>query len=154
MDSLQVAWLAGLYEGEGSVRLQRPNGRRARGSVQLTIGMTDRDVIEHVHRITGMGAIYLYRRGKREPTPKGNPRKDRYDWKVGRTDHVRALLEAMLPYLFARRRTHAQGILSVIQSHVRYCRNGLHKVPAGRCALCLAASQHRKSERQRLRRAA
>jgi intein/homing endonuclease len=45
--SLEIAWLAGLIEGEGCILLARSNNR----TPALEIGMTDEDVIERVAKL-------------------------------------------------------------------------------------------------------
>jgi len=53
-------WLAGLVEGEGCYRQakDRRNGKTV-GSLQLAIGMTDRDVIERAAKLIG-SPVYKY----------------------------------------------------------------------------------------------
>jgi hypothetical protein len=52
---LQVAWLAGLLEGEGSFMIC--DRTRSVSSPKIVVSMTDRDVIEHVANLFGR-AVY------------------------------------------------------------------------------------------------
>jgi len=96
-----AAWLAGLFEGEGTIIIRSKY-------VRLVINMTDRDVIERVDSLV--------------PTPNGpilRPRakahhKDQYTWQAARADIVKSLLLAMLPWFGARRRSRALAALFVI----------------------------------------
>src|ERR1035441_6152503 len=65
MSKADLYWLAGLWEGEGTIRLQSRNFHNKNGKrygpysyPRASIGMTDRDVIEHVGRILGVGKMY------------------------------------------------------------------------------------------------
>ena len=90
----QLAWLSGLYEGEGHRQFHvRDSGSV---SIALVIASTDRDVLETVQQMTGVGTITAETR--REPW------KALYRWRIHRREHVAALGRAMLPYLHERRR--------------------------------------------------
>lgn len=91
----EVAWLAGLIEGEGSfVATTRT----------LSVHMTDEDVIRRLQEVTGVGRVYA--------TAKQKPRhKDAYKWHVKRRDHLRQLVPLLLPWLGARRRKAATALL-------------------------------------------
>lgn len=47
-----LAWIAGLYEGEGSIIFTRKSG------LYLSLGSTDRDVLERLQDCIGAGGIY------------------------------------------------------------------------------------------------
>lgn len=53
LDPYEVAWGAGLFEGEGSLF---PNA----GSVRLVVKMTDRDVVERFARLIGAPLLGPY----------------------------------------------------------------------------------------------
>jgi hypothetical protein len=78
--SHDLAWAAGLFEGEGYVE-HRPNGcgRTTRG---LGLAMTDLDVVERFQKVVGVGAVrgpYTNRRNK-----------PLYVWKVWRVNSSRS----------------------------------------------------------------
>jgi len=51
---VNMAWLAGLVEGEGCIRLQKSN--KSVGA-SVIVQMTDGDVIERLQSITGLGCV-------------------------------------------------------------------------------------------------
>lgn len=48
MIKTDIAWAAGLFEGEGSVFMTKKDG------IGIALGITDRDVIENFSKITGI----------------------------------------------------------------------------------------------------
>jgi hypothetical protein len=89
-----VAWLAGLYEGEGSLLPTRRRGRV--DGWRLSITMTDEDIVRRVHGITGRGSVI--------PIPRQRDDwKDAWRWGVNRRDHIAVIVRALLPYLGKRR---------------------------------------------------
>jgi hypothetical protein len=93
-----LAWLSGLFEGEGSIQL-RPVGRP-----QLQIIMTDEDVLRRVLVVAGVGHITGPRR-----LPSG---KDAWRWSVTRTEHAVGLAMAMYSFLGQRRQARIREVLS------------------------------------------
>lgn len=91
----EVAWAAGLFEGEGCIYLagdKRRDPPYLYPGLQLT--MNDRDVVERFHRIIGVGSICTSRR---------SGRKDMWRWQCSNRpgfDHCMKLFE---PYLGERR---------------------------------------------------
>jgi hypothetical protein len=89
----EIAWAAGLYEGEGSVVLTEW------GSIKLQVRMTDEDVLEHLRTVLGglINGPYQYNVEGRPP------RKPFWIWSVTGPNADRAcrLLE---PWLGKRRR--------------------------------------------------
>jgi hypothetical protein len=92
----QVAWAAGLFEGEGWF------GPRAKTSAEAIVGMTDLDVVERFAAIIGCGTITAEPRG---------PNKTLYRWSASNALDVRALIELFWPYFGERRREAAQALL-------------------------------------------
>jgi hypothetical protein len=59
-EELDIAWAAGLFEGEGTIV-------DSTGSVQLRVKMTDLDVLEKLFDVFGVGGIYgPYESGSRD----------------------------------------------------------------------------------------
>jgi hypothetical protein len=90
-DQVQDAWLAGLYEGEGSCSFVDHR-------LQLQIKMTDRDVLEHANVVAGVGS--LYGPYHRHPELGWKPY---WCFMVYVADDIVVLVERMRPYLFVRR---------------------------------------------------
>lgn len=86
-----IAYVAGLFEGEGCIQPMPKNGRVA---VRLVIKMTDLDPLERVQSIFG-GTI----RGPYQHT-KGKPS---YCWALAGWEPVVAVMTRMAPWLGQRR---------------------------------------------------
>lgn len=88
-----LAWAAGLFDGEGCIHLSRS------GYIRLTLGMTDLDVVEKFSTVLGCGNIYKHRRfkGQREY-------KSCFIIQISGFEKVQAILAAFWPWLGARRR--------------------------------------------------
>lgn len=107
MNDCDAAWLAGLFEGEGTICIQQ--GRL----VRLVIGMCDRDVLERVDRLVpSTNGVKLKK--QRNPPPQY---KDQYLWNIGKAPEVEACLRLMLPWLGERRRARALEALEVLARH-------------------------------------
>lgn len=146
----QVAWAAGLFEGEGCIV---PRGKT---SGELIVGMTDRDVLERFRDIVGVGGIKIEHRP--------DPHKDCYRWSVSNAPESRMVLELLLPWLSERRREAAEALLSRME-HCRgpnglktHCANGheyspenTYITPAGhrRCMTCHRDRVNAYNERKR-----
>lgn len=94
MNLIQLAWAAGLYEGEGTVRRQ------------LEIEMTDKDVITKFRDIMDCGYVTYRERPGVKPT---------WRWRVGNKRDVIRCLTLMLPFFGNRRAYKALNILDSIE---------------------------------------
>jgi hypothetical protein len=87
-DDPELIWLAGLLEGEGCFQCDPPN---------ITLQMTDRDVVERAMRI-GQSGNFM------GPIPRKNPKhKDIYRWRVSSAGDVLILGLLLLPHMGTRR---------------------------------------------------
>lgn len=93
LTDVQVAYLAGIYEGEGSCAITA--GR----AIRVEIVMTDQDVVHNICNITGLASVRIV-------APRGENYKTPYRWSIGSADAV-AFLEAIMPWLGARRQQRA-----------------------------------------------
>lgn len=115
-DKTEIAWAAGLFEGEGCIHI----GARNAG---LMLRTTDHDVLVKFHRIVECGNI-------RGPLPVAEPHhKPSWDWRAGSQADREAVLAAFLPWLGARRRERAQQMLDLPriyhwQRAKSHCKNG------------------------------
>ena len=87
-----IAWLAGLIEGEGCFYVQ-PNKH---GSSIIKVSMTDEDVILKARKISGCGKVH----GPSNHIPGNKPV---WTWTVAKASHVFALSFAIFPFLCKRR---------------------------------------------------
>jgi len=94
----QLAWVAGVFEGEGTIVR---DGSRTR----LQVGMADEDVVRRLAEASGMGTVS----GPHKSFgPKGTDYQPRWRWSVARQSEVYALLAALWPWLGERRRARAK----------------------------------------------
>ena len=101
--TLDIAWLAGLLEGEGSFFV------KTRSPFKITVSMssTDHDVLLRAQRIAG-GTITgpVTRTLAREGT------KPVWCWTVNRRADAAALMMSVLPFLGERRATKVREVLA------------------------------------------
>lgn len=97
MNREDLAWAAGLFEGEGNVGLFQSRWSR------LGITSTDRDVLEKFQAVfPAMGRIY-------GPYDQGH--KPFWSWQVSKFEHVQAIIAGIWPWLCSRRRARAADVL-------------------------------------------
>lgn len=103
-----IAWAAGLFEGEGSCYFRdRKQGTSASRSACVVLNMTDEDVIRKLHRIIGLGSV----NGPYQPP--GN-RKPVWRWSVTGSEQPQAVLAAFWPFLCSRRQAKIAEVLAQI----------------------------------------
>ncbi len=93
IDREQLAWAAGIFEGEGSISVSGSNNRNHIG---LQMGSTDYDVVATFYRIVGVGHIY-------GPYVRGVNRKPLMAWQTGKFEDAQATLAMLWPWLHERR---------------------------------------------------
>ena len=92
MTNTQIAWVAGLFEGEGSIHI-RPTQR----GVVLSLSSTDLDILNRLQELTGG----LIRQKIRRSAPAHW--KPVWEWKLHSISETKALLNSLLPYFGERR---------------------------------------------------
>jgi len=108
----QWAWVSGILEGEGYFNI-RPL-RKQYLSPCITVRMTDKDIIERLFLITGVGSINgPYRENDRK-------RKPIWDWRVGNREDVKWILVNCLPWFGQRRGDRARHMLGSIPERTPY----------------------------------
>lgn len=108
----EVAWAAGLFEGEGCIRFCKHD--RTLGYISLRIKMTDRDVLQRFADIVG-GEL----KGPYDP-PANKPHwKIAWSVQISQTQKSIDVLEAFWPYLGERRRAKAQEVIAQWQENCR-----------------------------------
>lgn len=119
MDELEFMWFVGLFEGEGCIAWSDKR-RLGKIAAHITIGSTDRDVIDRVQSFLG-GNVY---------TGKGTNKPMHY-WRIGNRKRVVELLTRMYPHMSKRRQDRIDEVLPELISFVdtRYgndvvCKNG------------------------------
>lgn len=102
MRARDLAWVAGIIEGEGSISV------RSNGLIEVHVNMTDLDVIQRLAAITGVGRVT----GPAKPPRYKAHWKPIAYWQVARQDDTAALLMTIFPFLGARRRAKAAEALA------------------------------------------
>jgi hypothetical protein len=91
--ALDVAWVAGLVEGEGSFYLK--SGRYPQVIFQLN--MTDEDVVRKAHSLMGgVGSVNPLAPGARSV-------KDQWRWRISAAAEVAWFMDLMYPHMGRRR---------------------------------------------------
>jgi hypothetical protein len=101
-----IAWVAGVFEGEGCIRVRKGGHYGA----QVSIRMDDQDVIERIHSTMGFGNLY-----EAQERRAGGRVVTQYNYQLAAAEHVIAFLTAVLPYLGARRRAKAEEAIASAQ---------------------------------------
>jgi hypothetical protein len=106
---VQLAYIAGLMDGEGGIgiyRKQNRGGKEPNYSVLVKITNTDKAVLLWVKQVTGVG--YIVQKETK------NPAKDSpcWDWKL-RKSEISVLFPFLLPYLRVKKR-HAELVLEFL----------------------------------------
>jgi hypothetical protein len=99
----EIAWAAGLFEGEGSVGCWG-----ARKSLRAVMYTTDRDVLEKFVSVVGIGRISDR---PRKPRPSNLAKKDQWCWTASGFRNVQAICAAFWLWLGERRRGQATKAL-------------------------------------------
>lgn len=96
----EIAWLAGLLEGDGSFQLQK-NGPTTR-IPRIVLSMLDFDVVERISKIFGSNIT-------KDKTPKG---KTMFKTAIARTLVVEPLLKELYPHMGLRRKEQINKMLN------------------------------------------
>lgn len=103
MSEAEVAWLAGLLEGEGHFGIIEGDGsHRTRAVVQME--MTDEDVVRRAHEMTGVGGVSTYDR---------IGYKKSWKWQVAAQEDVADLLRSIRNWMGQRRAARIEACLQV-----------------------------------------
>lgn len=101
-----LAWAAGLFEGEGYITY----GQQHSDSVRLRLGLniTDEDVIRQFHKIVGVGTL------SGPHVRPGSHHKPIWTWYASSFEAAQALIAAFYPWLHSRRRAKALETLKAV----------------------------------------
>lgn len=95
--AVEIAWAAGLFEGEGCISVQRAGIKSKYNQVRLLLSSTDKDVIDRFGSYFG-GNITVKDRSKNLLS-----RKPLWEWSLGGRKDVARVLGLIGPYLGERR---------------------------------------------------
>lgn len=105
MTDVEIAWVAGIIEGEGCLLLERGIYPR------VAVTMTDEDVILKLFKVTGTGTCV-----SKQPLKSG---KIAYHWQVRRYEDVARFLMQIIPHLGNRRKVKAFELLDAIFDRIK-----------------------------------
>jgi hypothetical protein len=109
MDTHQIAWAAGLFEGEGCFTTNRK-------TASCALLMTDGDVVNRFHAVVSVGHVYgpYYAKYKyKKKRGKKIVRKQVWRWSVSGFNGMAAVFELFKPYLGVRRTARATEVLAM-----------------------------------------
>lgn len=101
-----LAYLAGLLEGEGSFFL------RGGHYPLIQVQMTDEDIIRRVKEIVGFGPVSGPYTNRTQKKLNGESKKQSWLWSSGGQDQSYALLVALYPWMGQRRQQKIREILT------------------------------------------
>lgn len=110
MEEHEIAYVAGLYEGEGTLTIQ---ARAHRGAdywptIRLSISMVDVEPLQRAQLYTGVGKIS----GPYERRTEINAQ-PQYTWNVVQYAELLDLLKSMSPYLSPRRLARVEEVVAI-----------------------------------------
>lgn len=106
-----LAWLAGLIEGEGSFSHHVTRRIRQYHDLNIKVTMADEDVIRRCLAVSGLGTV-------RGPYQNRNPAwKPRWIWEVTRRDDAVALMTALRPLMSIRRQVQIDACLAIHEEY-------------------------------------
>lgn len=94
----EAAWLAGLFDGEGSIYVAKSKARSGDGpgSLQLTIVNTNLELLSKVCEVVGCGSV------NKSGKPVKPNHSQKYHWKCSGMNAAKLLFQ-MLPWLVVKR---------------------------------------------------
>ena len=105
MSGEEIAWLAGLFDGEGNIAWPRKGNVH---SARVSICNTNFELLDKIVEVTGTGSQVGLSRGNDKHAPAKN-------WTVY-GDRAKHLLKLMLPWLIVKR-TNAEIVLEAAEAH-------------------------------------
>lgn len=141
----QLAWAAGIFEGEGCFRF---TGKRGGGA---HICMTDLDVLERFAAIVGFGSL------RSDAKSRGPSRKLLHYWYVQNKRDVLLLIEMFWPWLGQRRQKRARELVERLKdchgiAGATHCRRG-HEINEENTYISIAGKRQCRVCRREQRRA-
>lgn len=106
----ELAWVAGVFEGEGTLTYRTYSGT-GRKQITLRVVMTDKDIIERLCAITGVGHVYgpyVSKNLKKD----GTSRKPSYQWAITKQPDVIEVIDALNEWFGERRQAKVTEIKS------------------------------------------
>ena len=111
MSSFELGWVVGLLEGEGCFFVNTCGTPKygPYAYARVAVCMTDRDVLERLQEVTGIGRLERIRARK---DPKHKPISQ---WVVCRNQEAIDLMVAVYPHMGARRQAKIREVLAQVE---------------------------------------
>lgn len=156
----EIAWFAGIFEGEGTFETSK------RSTARMTIAMSDRDIIERIDKVFPCGRALAVRNDEGMRARYVDP-KPMYVWRLGTGAAITEVIASILPWLGERRSARAQEVLDHLAKRQQpgeprstHCKRGHAltgdnlirrggKSPYVRCRICSVEKQRAHYERRR-----
>lgn len=142
MSELEIAWLAGLYEGEATFGYAgtRRSGARA---IRITLAMTDKDIVARAYELVGSGCFNPEYTRTSNKFPDAKPV---YEFSMAHQEDCRQFMLALLPLMGERRGARFKELIAHIEDHPNLFNRGEGGAHGGGrrarkgcpCALCTA----------------
>jgi hypothetical protein len=111
MSAHDLAWAAGLFEGEGSIS---PRKTAAPHLWQLALTSTDEDVVRTFCEVIGSGRVYGPYGYVNGTSRRRDHHKPYWRWSVSDQLGIEAVAGLLRPYLFERRRARLDECLEAV----------------------------------------
>jgi len=108
-EELDVAWAAGILEGEGCFFIYDRNIRTGSKNIGIRCNMTDEDIILRLKDVFSFGTIHV-------KSPKKPQHKVGWEWRLEKHSSIEEVINKVLPYLGKRRSSKAKELLAYIDS--------------------------------------
>lgn len=116
----QIAWAAGLFEGEGTIVHRKTNG--SKNGWTLSISSTDKDVLEKFFKIVGCGKLYGPYGYANDSNRRREHHKPYWRWSVADKNGVIKLGNLFMPWLCFRRKEKLLECLQHLEENVKFTR--------------------------------
>jgi hypothetical protein len=105
----EIAWLAGIIEGEGCITIRY----RPHPEIVVKVKMTDEDVISNLQKVSGIGKL-----GKPH-TPKNPKWSPTWTWTVSAIADCWTILWLIRPWMGRRRLARIQEALDILEAKLK-----------------------------------
>lgn len=102
-----IAWAAGLIEGEGCFTIVKNSKAKKKASAKLVVQMNDKDVLDRLYSVFNVGKIY-YR-------PPRNTSKESWSWTVYKSSDLTLVADQIYPLMGTRRQRKIDEIKEFLQ---------------------------------------
>ena len=117
MKDTDLAWLAGIWDGEGSVMLYSRPVRESKLQITPALEVTNTDIhiMNKVREILeNLGCNFSYT----ERTPGKSHHKVAFSLRTQNAKYIKTTLEAMLPYLIGNKKAYGETLLSFVSKRL------------------------------------